>query len=100
MESATQKALKQNTIMISAHHHYCGNIIEDANRWGFEGVEIYSHVCHWLNGKGDVLTYWESILKKKEVKFYGMDGSVIPKEEQILVAVTTKESEATRYLKT
>ena len=34
---------------------------EEANRWRFDGVEVYNHVCHFLNGKssGDVTSIYQ-----------------------------------------
>lgn len=64
-ESAMQKAREQNAILILAHPYWCGNSMEDANRWDFDGVEIYNHVCHWLNGKSNGLAHWDAMLEKK-----------------------------------
>ncbi len=63
-ESAMQKAREQNAILVLAHPHWSGNSLEDANRWDFDGVELYNHVCRWLNGKSDGLTHWDAMLKK------------------------------------
>jgi hypothetical protein len=38
-----------------------GNSLEDALRWHFDGVEIYNHVCRWLNGKEDGTVYWNAM---------------------------------------
>ena len=62
-ENAMKKARKQKSIMVLAHPRWSGNAFEDANRWNFDGVEIYNHVCHWINGKSDGLAYWDSMLK-------------------------------------
>ncbi|MCK4516700.1 MAG: hypothetical protein KAU31_15675, partial [Spirochaetaceae bacterium] len=64
LESATQRAREQGAILVLAHPHWCGNSLEDADRWGFDGVEVYNHVCHWLNGKGDGAVYWDAMLEK------------------------------------
>ena len=64
LESAMQKAREQGAILVLAHPHWCGNSLEDADRWGFDGVEVYNHVCHWLNGKGDGAVYWDAMLEK------------------------------------
>ena len=63
-ESAMQKARKQNAILVLAHPYWSGNSLEDANRWNFDGVELYNHVCHWLNGKSDGLIHWNAMLEK------------------------------------
>jgi hypothetical protein len=63
-DRALQTAREQNAILVLAHPHWVGNTLEEANRWGFHGVEIYNHVCHWLNGKGDGAVYWNAMLKQ------------------------------------
>jgi len=57
-------ARNQGGLLILAHPHWCGNSLEDARRLGFHGVEIYNHVCHWLNGKSNGLRYWEAMLAR------------------------------------
>lgn len=59
-----QAARRQGALLILAHPHWSGNTLEDTKRWPFHGVEIYNHVCHWLNGKGDGLVYWEAMLRE------------------------------------
>ena len=59
---ALESARRQGGLLILAHPYWMGNSTEDALRWGFHGVEIYNHVCHWLNGKSDGLTYWSAML--------------------------------------
>ncbi len=56
-------AREQGALLILAHPHWCGNSLEDARRWGFDGVEVYNHVCHWLNGKSNGLVHWDAALK-------------------------------------
>jgi hypothetical protein len=51
-------------LLILAHPHWMGNSLEDALRWGFHGVEVYNHVCHWLNGKSDGLVHWDAMLRQ------------------------------------
>ncbi|MFH1006056.1 MAG: hypothetical protein V1800_00975 [Candidatus Latescibacterota bacterium] len=57
-----EAARAQGGLLILAHPHWMGNSLEDALRGGFDGVEVYNHVCHWLNGKGDGSVYWNSML--------------------------------------
>lgn len=80
-ESAMQKAREQNAILILAHPHWCGNSTEEANRWDFDGVEIYNHVCHWLNGKSNGLIHWDAMLNKKldTLNFSADDAHLKPK---------------------
>lgn len=61
---AMEMARAQGGLLILAHPHWCGNTWDDALRWGFDGVEIYNHVCHWLNGKGNGLVYWSAMLSR------------------------------------
>ena len=49
-------------LLILAHPLWMGNTFEDAQRWQFDGVEVYNHVCRWLNGKGDGSAYWNVML--------------------------------------
>lgn len=53
----------QGAFTILAHPHWSGNSLDDYKRWGFDGVEIYNHVCHWLNGKSCGLVHWTEALK-------------------------------------
>ena len=62
--AALEAARAQDGLLILAHPHWTGNSLEDALRWGFHGVEIYNHVCRWLNGKGDGTVYWNTMLER------------------------------------
>ncbi|MFH1732416.1 MAG: CehA/McbA family metallohydrolase [Planctomycetota bacterium] len=55
-------AREQDGIIILAHPRWCGNSQADALRHGFDGLEIYNHVCQWLNGKGDGFVHWDMML--------------------------------------
>jgi hypothetical protein len=66
---ALEAARAQGAILILAHPQWMGNTFEDALRWGFHGVEIYNHVCNWLNGKGDGLTHWNALLSERPATF-------------------------------
>ena len=52
----------QGGMLILAHPHWMGNTFEDAIRWQFDGVEVYNHICRWLNGKGGGGPYWSAML--------------------------------------
>lgn len=65
LELSIEKVHQQDGIVILAHPAWCGNELDDCFRWKFDGVEIYNHVCHWLNGKGNGLPYWNYALSKK-----------------------------------
>jgi hypothetical protein len=62
LERALETARAQNGILILAHPQWTGNSFEDAQRWGFDGDEVYNNVCRWLNGKGDGSAYWNAML--------------------------------------
>jgi hypothetical protein len=59
---ALEAARAQGALLILAHPHWSGNSLDEATRWGFHGVEVYNHVCQWLNGKGDGSVYWSAML--------------------------------------
>lgn len=58
-----EAARAQGALLILAHPHWCGNSLEDTRRWSFDGVEVYNHVCHWLNGKSNGLVHWDAALR-------------------------------------
>jgi hypothetical protein len=60
---AMESARKQNALIVLAHPHWMGNTLDDALRWGFDAVEIYSHISRWLNGKSEGLVHWQAMLK-------------------------------------
>jgi len=62
-EQALNSARDQGALLILAHPHWCGNTFDEANRWHFDGVEVYNHVCHWLNGKSSGAIHWNAMLK-------------------------------------
>ena len=62
LEAGLKAAREQGALTILAHPHWCGNSLEDCLRWKFDGVEIYNHVCHWLNGKSGGMTHWDAAL--------------------------------------
>jgi hypothetical protein len=62
--AALASARAQGGLLILAHPFWTGNSCAEVVRWGFDGVEIYNHVCQWLNGKGDGRPYWEMMLRE------------------------------------
>ena len=64
LEKSMKKAHEQNAIVILAHPYWCGNSLEDGNRWDFDGVEIYNNICQWMNGKGNGCVHWDAMIKK------------------------------------
>lgn len=63
--AALEAARDQGGLLILAHPQWTGNTFDDALRWNFDGVEVYNHVCHWLNGKGDGRAYWNTLLAQR-----------------------------------
>lgn len=63
--AALASARDQGGLRILAHPHWSGNTLEDAVRWDFDGVEVYNHVCRWLNGKSNGMVYWEAMLRRQ-----------------------------------
>ena len=61
-EAGLKAAREQGALAILAHPHWCGNSLDDAVRLQFDGVEVYNHVCHWLNGKSGGLIHWDAAL--------------------------------------
>jgi hypothetical protein len=59
-----QAVRAQHGLLILAHPQWMGNSFTDALRWQFDGVEVYNHVCRWLNGKGDGGAQWNAMLEK------------------------------------
>lgn len=59
-----ESAREQGAVIVMAHPHWCGNSLDDCLRRPFDGVEIYNHVCHWLNGKSSGLVHWDAALRK------------------------------------
>jgi len=64
LEPAMKSAREQGALLILAHPHWSGNSLGDCLRWGFDGVEVYNHVCHWLNGKSNGLVHWDAALMR------------------------------------
>ncbi|NLS78561.1 MAG: hypothetical protein GXY76_15010 [Chloroflexi bacterium] len=62
--AALEAARAQDGLIILAHPDWIGNTLEDALRYGFAGVEVYNHVCRWLNGKSSGEVYWHAMLER------------------------------------
>ena len=63
--AALQAVREQGALAILAHPQWTGNSFDDALRWSFDGVEVYNHVCRWLNGKGEAAPYWNAMLARQ-----------------------------------
>ncbi len=64
-EAGLASARSQGAVIIAAHPAWMGNSFDDCLRHGFDGVEVYNHVCRWLNGKSCGLAHWNAMLEKK-----------------------------------
>jgi len=53
---------KGGALLVLAHPQWCGNSVEEALRYGFDGVEVYNDLCRWLNGKGEGAYFWDRML--------------------------------------
>jgi len=62
LEAGLQAVIEQGGFTILAHPHWSGNTFQETQKHPFDAVEVYNHVCHWLNGKGDGLAYWDYML--------------------------------------
>jgi hypothetical protein len=62
LEAGFQAVLGQGGFTILAHPHWTGNTFQETQVHNFDAVEVYNHVCHWLNGKGDGQAYWDYML--------------------------------------
>ena len=68
----------QGGVTILAHPHWSGNSFDDYARWKFDGVEVYNHVCRWLNGKGSGLVHWTDALENNpEALAFSVDDAHI-----------------------
>ncbi|OGV77814.1 MAG: hypothetical protein A2340_00990 [Lentisphaerae bacterium RIFOXYB12_FULL_60_10] len=61
---ALQKARDAGAFTILAHPYWCGNTFDDVCRIPTDAIEVYNHVCHWINGKGEGESYWHARLAK------------------------------------
>lgn len=61
-EAGLKSVREQGALTVLAHPHWSGNALEDCLRWKLDGVEIYNHVCHWLNGKSGGRVHWDAAL--------------------------------------
>jgi len=62
---ALERTRAQDGLLILAHPHWMGNSLDDVLRWEFHGVEVYNHVCRYLNGKGNGSVYWHALLEQR-----------------------------------
>ena len=61
-EAGLKAAKEQGAITILAHPHWSGNSLKDCIDKECDGIEIYNHVCHFLNGKSDGMVHWDAAL--------------------------------------
>ncbi len=75
-----EAAREQGALIIAAHPYWRGNSLEDCTRWQFDGVEVYNHICQWLNGKGYGMVHWDAVLQKNPdaLAFAVDDAHLVP----------------------
>lgn len=56
--AAVETAQGYGALIILAHPYWTGHSSGDVLQWQFDGVEVYNHLCQWLNGKGYAGPYW------------------------------------------
>ena len=79
--SALHSVKKQGGILILAHPEWMGNSLDDTLIKYLDGVEIYNHVTRWLNGKGDGLMHWNTMLSRSARTLgFAVDDAHITKE--------------------
>ena len=76
-QAALASARVQGGLTILAHPTWTGNSFDEADRWAFDGVEVYNHVCQWLNGKGHGLPYWQRLLRSRPTLAFSVDDAHI-----------------------
>jgi hypothetical protein len=69
LDAALRAVRAQRGFLVLAHPLWMGQTFEEALRWNFDAVELYNHVCQWLNGKGDGLAYWHAMLGESSDTF-------------------------------
>lgn len=79
MEATIGRLVEQQAFLILAHPYWTGNKPEDVLRFPFDGIEIYNHVCDWLNGKSHAHYLWDLTLAK------GVDIAGIASDDAHLV---------------
>ena len=62
-QSSLYRCIEQGGMAILAHPYWTGNTIEDSLAHPFAGVEVYNHVCQWLNGKGSGAYVYDAVLQ-------------------------------------
>lgn len=80
-EQTMHDLAKQKAMVILAHPYWCGNDIGDVQRFPFDAIEIYNHVCDWLNGKGSSLMLWDQVLASGDSVFgiAADDAHIVPR---------------------
>jgi hypothetical protein len=64
-DTALEACRRQGGLAVLAHPFWLGLGPEEVCRWSFDAVEVYNHVCQWLNGKGEGLAHWHQALARK-----------------------------------
>lgn len=54
---------RAGALVVLAHPCWMGNTVADALRHGFDGVEVYNHICNYLNGKSLATYHYDRMLE-------------------------------------
>lgn len=65
LEDALRKVKDAQGMVILAHPHWTGNTLDDVLGMPFDGMEVYNHVCQWMNGKGWSDFLWHQALEHR-----------------------------------
>ncbi len=63
LTEAVDRMREAGAIVILAHPEWTGNSLDPELAGRCDGVEIYNHVCRWLNGKWSGRLHWNAQLK-------------------------------------
>lgn len=79
--SGLRSAREQGALTILAHPHWCGNAQNACLCLECDGVEVYNHVCHWLNGKSSGGVHWDAaLMHDPQTLAFAADDAHIRKE--------------------
>ncbi|MFH0920798.1 MAG: CehA/McbA family metallohydrolase [Fibrobacterota bacterium] len=80
LTQALKSVRRQSGLLILAHPLWMGNTFEEAKRHKFDGVEVYNHVCQWLNGKSNSEPYFHAMLRKNSatLAIASDDAHIVP----------------------
>ena len=67
-EEEIEEYKRQGALILLAHPYWGLNCTEDIiDLGGFDGVEVYNHLAHGIQGRGYAVTYWDLILNRGQL---------------------------------